>query len=72
MCSSDLSKENSILLLGHTHIAEITTIGTTTYINPGSISLPLGKEPASYMIIDDNKFTIADINDRIIYEKEIL
>lgn len=66
------SKEDSILLLGHTHIAEITTIGTTTYINPGSISLPLGKEPASYMIIDDNKFTIADINDRIIYEKEIL
>lgn len=64
-------KENSIVLLGHTHIADITDFGTNTYINPGSISLPLGKDPASYMIIDNNKFTIIDINDHILYERKI-
>lgn len=65
------SKENSILLLGHTHIAKVTTKGTNTYINPGSISLPLGKDPASYMVIDDDNYTIIDITDCILYEGKL-
>ena len=64
-------KENTTLLLGHTHIAKVTTKGTNTYINPGSISLPLGKDPASYMVIDDDNYTIIDITDCILYEGKL-
>lgn len=63
--------ENSILIFGHTHVAEITKIGTNIFINPGSISLPLGKKPASYMIIDNDEYTIVDINDCIIDQIKI-
>ena len=64
-------KDNAILISGHTHIAEFTNIGKCTYINPGSISLPLGKEDASYMLITEKKCIVADINDQIIFEKDI-
>ncbi len=62
-------QDHSILISGHTHIPEFTNIKNMTCINPGSISLPLGKEKASYLLIDDNKYTIVDINDRIIFEE---
>ena len=64
-------KDNAILISGHTHIAAFTNIGKYTYINPGSISLPLGKEEASYMLITEKKCIVADINNQIIFEKDI-
>jgi putative phosphoesterase len=54
---SRLAEENEadVCLFGHTHIPRIFYIGKTTFMNPGSISLPKDKHPCTYGII-----TVAD------------
>lgn len=56
-----------ILLHGHTHIQIIDGSRDYIYMNPGSVSLPKGGNPKTYMICEDGAFTIrtldgADLN----------
>lgn len=60
--------ENSILIYGHFHIPFIKKKDNMLFINPGSISLPKDNNP-TYIIYDNNKFTIYDINDKIVAQK---
>ncbi len=60
--------ENSILIYGHFHIPFIKEKDNMLFINPGSISLPKDNNP-TYIIYDNNKFTIYDINDKIVAQK---
>ena len=69
---SNWNKTNSILIYGHLHIPFIKQIETNLYINPGSISLPKEGNPPTYLIFDEEKFTIYDINDNILVEKNII
>lgn len=64
-------KTNSILIFGHYHIPFIKKIESNYYLNPGSISKPKGIYDASYMVYDEEKFTIFDINDNILFEEKI-
>jgi hypothetical protein len=64
-------KKDSILIYGHLHIPFIKEIDSNIYINPGSISLPKENFNPSYLIYEDNKFTIYDIYENIIFEKKI-
>ena len=65
------NKENSILIYGHLHIPFIKEKNNSLFINPGSISLPKENNKPSYLIYDNKKFTIFDINDNIIAEKSL-
>lgn len=48
--------EADFILLGHTHLPMLRTIGTTTIVNPGSIGQPRHGNPrASYAIWDDGE-----------------
>ncbi len=49
-------KEGDILLNGHTHIPANQNMGTYTYMNPGSISIPKENSAHGYMIYDDRFF----------------
>ena len=69
---SNWNKMNSTLIYGHLHIPFIKQIETNTYINPGSISLPKDGNLPTYLVYDENTFTIYDINDNIIYTKNII
>ena len=65
---SNWQKENSILIYGHFHVPFIKKIETNYYMNPGSISLPKeGK--ATYMIYEEDKVTIYDIDDNKVAEE---
>lgn len=68
---SNWIKEHSVLIYGHFHIPFIKKIETNYYLNPGSISLPKEGYLPSYMIYDENKVTIYDIEDNIIMEEEL-
>ena len=47
-----------ILIHGHTHVLASVGFGKgNTYLNPGSIAIPKGGNPPSYMIYEDRKFT---------------
>ena len=66
---STLSR-GDILLHGHTHIPCIEEFGNKNfYINPGSTSIPKNGFPKSYMVYENRKFTILDINNNVIMDK---
>lgn len=65
------NKKKSILIYGHLHIPFIKEHNNNLFINPGSISLPKENNNPTYLIYDNNTFTIYDINDKKIVEKTI-
>lgn len=62
------NKRNTILIFGHYHVPFIKKIDETIFINPGSISLPRGGSNSSYLIIDNDKYTIFDVDGNILDE----
>ncbi len=64
-------KDNSVLIYGHLHIPFIKEVENNYYINPGSISLPKSEVGPTYLVFDEGKFTIYDINNQKIVEKQV-
>ena len=62
----DMDK-NDILLNGHTHCYELSR----NYINPGSLSLPRMHSEHTYIIYQNKKFTLYDLDGNIINELKI-
>ena len=62
---------NSILLFGHYHIPFITKSNSNIFVNPGSISVPRGKEKPSYAILTEKDITIYDIDGQIIDQMKL-
>ena len=50
-----------ILLHGHTHIPIIKDMGTYTYVNPGSVSIPKENSDNSYLIMENGEFKFYSI-----------
>lgn len=58
-----------IFVSGHTHIPALHTNKNNIMIcNPGSCSLPKENHPPSYMIYEDGRFEVRDLNDQVIIE----
>lgn len=64
-------KTNSVLVYGHLHTPFIKEKDGNIFINPGSISLPKSEEGPTYLVLEDDKFVIYDINDKKIVEKHL-
>ena len=60
-----------ILVYGHEHIPYIKKNNDMTYINVGSISLPRDGNKPTYMIYNNKKFTIYDIDGNVIDSIEV-
>ena len=61
-----------ILLHGHTHIPSFEAFGdSNVYINPGSIALPKGGHPRSYIIYENRTFTLKDIDGNILWQNKL-
>lgn len=63
--------QKGILIYGHEHKPYIRKRGNVLCINPGSISLPRGSFMESYLLYDNGKFIIYDINDNVIDEYKL-
>ena len=61
---------NNIILIGHSHIADIERVGDKLLINPGSISKSRYGEN-SFAIIDNNIVTIRNLDNQILIEEKI-
>lgn len=56
---------------GHTHSYVIIEFnGITTYVNPGSLSLPKNSKFPTFAVIEDNKITIRKLNGDVLETKE--
>jgi len=51
----------TIVISGHTHIPVAEKREELIFINPGSVALPKGGFPASYCLLEDNTFTIYEL-----------
>ena len=58
---------NAILVHGHTHLPvnKLSEKGFRVF-NPGSISLPKGGNPKTYMIYENRRFSIYDVDGNVI------
>lgn len=59
-------KAGDILVHGHTHLLKAETYGPYYVVNPGSVSIPKGGNPASYGILVDKVFTILDFDGNVV------
>lgn len=60
-----------IFLSGHTHVGMIEKIGDKIIANPGSISKPRGGTQKSYLIIDEEKIELKNLNGELIKSVDI-
>ena len=60
-----------IMMYGHFHIGFIKEKNGIVFANPGSISLPKENSKHSYLIFDDNKLILKDVDGNIIEEKTL-
>lgn len=59
-------KGYSFIFGGHTHVSGIQKIGTTTYVNPGSLSLPKLGTANSYVILEETSVSLFEISGKLI------
>lgn len=64
-------KSIEIMFYGHFHTGFIEEENGIIFANPGSISLPKNNTEHSYMIFDDKKIVLKNVDGEIIKEKEI-
>ena len=59
-------KDGDVLLHGHTHIPCFESVEGIWVINPGSVSIPKNGSANSYMIFEDGKFELKDLDCTVI------
>lgn len=64
-------KSIQIMFYGHFHTGFIEEENGIIFANPGSISLPKNNTEHSYIIFDDKKIVLKNVDGEIIKEKEI-
>ena len=65
-------QRGSILLHGHTHLMAMEQREGFWYLNPGSVSLPKGGNPHSYMIYENGVFQLKDMEGAVLEKCSIL
>lgn len=60
----------SLAISGHTHVASIVREGKTIFLNPGSASLPKGKDPASVALLDREGITILTLDGAVLHREK--
>lgn len=58
--------EKDVLITGHTHVSKMIKDNNIYYINPGSISLPRDNTDGTYIIYEENKFYLYDIDHNLL------
>ena len=69
-------QDGDVLIHGHTHLLEAKEMRTEDgrrikILNPGSVSIPKGGNPATYGILEDGVFSILDLENREIRRMEL-
>lgn len=64
-------RHGDILLHGHTHVPACREHDHFLYVNPGSVSIPKGSSPSSYILLTDNRLKWKTINGTTYYSCQI-
>lgn len=61
----------TVVLYGHTHIPEHHEENGLYFFNPGSVTIPKGGNPPSYIIYENRTFTAYDLDGRVLFQKSV-
>lgn len=61
-----------VFLQGHTHIPVLGKIGDNFFMNPGSVSIPKENSEHSYMIYENQSFTLKNLDGKILSDFNLL
>ncbi len=65
-------RSGEIILHGHTHLYANVEFGNNNrYLNPGSVSLPKGGNPKTYMVYENRCFTLKTLDGCIVWELKL-
>lgn len=63
--------DGDILLHGHTHVLTCQQFGEgNIYLNPGSAAIPKNCNPRTYMIYENRRFIVKDLENNVLLEKK--
>ena len=60
-CGADL------VITGHTHVGSLVREGKTIFLNPGSASLPMGRDPASVALLDGEGIRLLTLGNDLLH-----
>lgn len=61
----------TVVLYGHTHVVEHHEENGLYVFNPGSVTIPKGGNPPTYMLYENRTFTAYDLDGGIIFKKSV-
>ena len=61
----------TVVLYGHTHIVEHHEQDGLYVFNPGSVTIPKGGNPPTYMLYENRTFTAYDFGGNVIFKKSV-
>lgn len=64
-------QDHDILIHGHTHLLKADKVGSHWILNPGSVSIPKGGNPASYAMLEEQTFVIYDFEGKVVKSQEL-
>ncbi len=62
-----LDSRADLVITGHTHVGSLVREGKTLFLNPGSASLPQGRDPASAALLDGDGIRILTLENRLLH-----
>ena len=60
-----------VLLHGHTHIPVLADRGDYIYVNPGSVTLPKEGGLRSYLILEEDIFTLKTLSGEVLEQQSL-
>lgn len=64
-------QEGDILIHGHTHVLKAQQMDGYILLNPGSVSIPKERNPATYAVLENSIFTIKDFDGNTVREMRL-
>jgi putative phosphoesterase len=65
--SKGLAYGADVVITGHTHVASLIREGKTRFLNPGSASLPMGRDPASAAVLEEDGIRILTLGNVLLH-----
>jgi len=62
-----IASEADVVITGHTHVASLVCERKTWFLNPGSASLPMGRDPASVALLDGEGIRILTLGNELLH-----
>jgi len=59
-----------LAISGHTHVASVVRERDTIFLNPGSTTIPKGKDPAGAATVDENEIKILTLEGEILHSEK--